>query len=161
MKFYRWVLPVVLLAASALPSSAQTRIIVRDKLGSAGLNATCLLLNCKVSASLGDPLNQLFVVTVNEAVNPLLFLTVLLNQLGIVDAEVDQQVSLIEATAGPIPESLLDETPLPYYGAPVWDGYATQPAAQTVRVQQAQQSFNVTGAGTVAMIDTGVDTQHP
>jgi len=161
MKCYRWMLPLLLLAATVIPASAQQRIIVRDKLGITGLNATCLLLNCKVSLNLGDPSGQVFLVTANSAVNPLLLLTVLLNQVGVVDAEIDQQVSLIEATAGPIPESLLDETPLPYFGASVWDGYATQPAAQIVRVLAAQNTFHVSGAGTVAMIDTGVDTQHP
>jgi subtilisin family serine protease len=114
-----------------------------------------------VAASLGDPAGQVFLISVNEAVNPLLFVTVLLNQVGIVDAEINQQVTLIEATAGPVPESLLDETPLPYYGATVWDGYATQPAAQIVSLQEARSAFNVTGSGIVAMIDTGADTQHP
>jgi subtilisin family serine protease len=161
MKFYRWMLPVILLAATAVPSAAQQHIIVRDQLGLTGLKGTCLLLNCSVSMNLGDPSGQLFLISVNSNANPLVFLTVLLNQVGIVDAELDQPVSLIESTAGPIPESLLDQTPLPYYGSSVWTGYANQPAAAIVRVQQAQVDFNVTGAGIVAMIDTGVDTQHP
>lgn len=161
MKYFRWMLPLLLVAASATPSLAQQRIIVRDNLGLPGLNMTCLLLNCKVQGSLGDPQGQLFAITTNLNVNPVLFLNVLLNQLGIVNAEIDQQVSLIDATAGPVPESLLDQTPLPYFGAPVWDGYATQPAAQIIQVQQAQAAFHATGAGIVAMIDTGVDTQHP
>jgi subtilisin family serine protease len=161
MKSYRRMLPLLLLAGSVIPATAQQRIIVHDKLGLTGLNTTCLLLNCTVSSSLGDPAGHVFLINVNAAVDPFVFLTVLLNQVGIVDAEIDQQVSLIEATAGPIPESLLDQTPLPYYGSTVWAGYANQPAAQIVRVLEAQQSFNVTGAGTVAMIDTGVDTQHP
>jgi subtilisin family serine protease len=154
-------LPLLLLAATVTPASAQQRFIVRDNLGLTGLKTTCLLLNCSVSTNLGDPKGQVFLIKVNTSIEPLAFLTILLNQVGIVDAEVDQPVSLIEAAAGPVPESLLDQTPLPYYGATVWDGYANQPAAQIIRVQQAQQSFNVTGAGIVAMIDTGVDTQHP
>jgi subtilisin family serine protease len=161
MKFSRWMLPLLLLAATVVPARAQQAIIVRDQLGLNGLNLTCALLNCTVTTGLGDPAGQLFLININASANPVVFLTVLLNQIGIVDAEIDQPVSLIEATAGPIPESLLDQTPLPYYGATVWDGYATQPAAQIVRVQQAQLAFNVTGAGTVAMIDTGVDTQQP
>jgi subtilisin family serine protease len=172
MKCYRWMLPLILLVAAVAPASAQLlgglapasaqqRIIVRDELGLSGLNLTCLLLNCQVSASLGDPSGQLFVITINTTANPLAIVTTLLNQIGIVDAEVDQQVSMIQATAGPIPESLLDETPLPYYGSTVWTGYATQPAAVIIQAQEAQQAFNVTGAGIVAMIDTGVDTQHP
>jgi subtilisin family serine protease len=161
MKCYRWMLPLLLLAITVTPATAQQGIIVRDQLGLNGLNATCAQLNCAVSTGLGDPAGELFLINVNASVNPVVFLTVLLNQAGILDAEIDQQVSMIEATAGPIPESLLDETPLPYYGAAVWDGYATQPAAQIVRAQEAQLSFSVSGAGTVAMIDTGVDTQHP
>jgi len=161
MKCYRWMLPLLLLAATVTPASAQQQIIVHDNLGLTGLNTTCLLLNCTVSTSLGDPAGHVFLIKVNASVQPLAFLTVLLNQVGIVDAEIDQQVSLIEATAGPVPESLFDQTPLPYYGAAVWDGYANQPAAQIVRAQEAQQAFKVTGAGIVAMIDTGVDTQHP
>jgi subtilisin family serine protease len=161
MKCYRWILPLILLAATVKPAAAQQGIIVRDQLGINGLNLTCALLNCTVSTSLGDPEGQLFLINVNTSVEPVVFLTVLLNQIGIVDAEINQQISMIGTTAGPIPESLLDQTPLPYYGATVWDGYATQPAAQLVRVQQAQVTFGVSGAGTVAMIDTGVDTQHP
>jgi subtilisin family serine protease len=159
MKCYRWILPLLLLAG-AVPATGQG-IIVRDKLGINGLRATCLLLNCQVSTSLGDPSGEVFLVKTNAAISPLLFVTVLLNQLGVVNAEVDQQISMIEATAGPIPESLLDETPVPYYGATVWDGYANQPAAQIVNVQAAQNTFHVSGAGIVAMIDNGVDAQHP
>src|SRR5580692_5489886 len=120
-------------------------------------------MGCQVSSSLGDPSGQVFLITVNNSsiLNLNVFLNTILSQAGIVDAEIDQPLSLIEVTAGPVPESLLDQTPAPYFGAPVWDGYATQPAAQIVEVQQAQSTFNVTGAGIVAMIDTGADTQHP
>jgi subtilisin family serine protease len=161
MKYYRWTLPLILILAVLTPASAQQGIIVRDTLGLPGLNATCLLLNCQVSMNLGDPAGQVFLVTVNSTIDPNLVLAALLSQLGVVDAELNQQLSMIEATAGPVPESLLDETPVPYYGAPVWDGYANQPAAQIVNVPEAQSTFNVSGAGIVAMIDTGVDTQNP
>jgi subtilisin family serine protease len=162
MKCYRWMLLLLIFAVGIVPAQAQTSIIVRDTLGVDGLNVTCLLLDCQVTANLGDPQGQLFLITTNDPLlSPALLLTTLLNQVGIVDAELDQPLSLIEETAGPIPESLLDETPLPYWGATVWDGYANQPAAQIVSVQQAQNAFNVSGAGIVAMIDTGADTQHP
>ncbi|MGA6983987.1 MAG: S8 family serine peptidase [Candidatus Sulfotelmatobacter sp.] len=160
MKYCRWILPLILFASAATTASAQG-IIVRDTLGLPGLNGTCLLLNCKVSANLGDPSGQLFLITVDSNTNLIVFLNSVLSHLGVVDAEIDQPLSLIEVTAGPVPESLLDQTPVPYFGAPVWDGYANQPAAAIVEVQRAQSSFNATGAGTVAMIDTGVDTQHP
>jgi subtilisin family serine protease len=161
MKYKQWILPLILLVAVVTPSPAQQGIIVRDSLGIDGLNATCLQLGCQVSMNLGDPAAQVFLVTINSTLDLNLFLPSLLNQAGVLDAEVDQQLSLIEATAGPVPESLLDQTPLPYYGATVWDGYANQPAAQLVSVQQAQNAFDVGGAGIVAMIDTGADTHHP
>jgi subtilisin family serine protease len=178
MKCTRWILPLILLASAALPASAQLGsrfplptppasaqqgIIVRDQLGLPGVNNVCVLMGCQVSSNLGDPSGQVFLITVNNSsiLNLNVFLNTILSQAGIVDAEIDQPLSLIEVTAGPVPESLLDQTPAPYFGAPVWDGYATQPAAQIVEVQQAQSTFNVTGAGIVAMIDTGADTQHP
>jgi subtilisin family serine protease len=161
MKRFGWILFLILLVATVPPASAQQRLIVRDKLGLGGLKLTCLVLNCNVGTNLGDPAGQLFLITVDGPVNLNSFLSLLLNEVGIVDAEVDQQLFLIGAAAGPVPESLTDSTPLPYYGAPVWDGYANQPAAVIVRVLQTQSTFHVAGAGTVAMIDTGVDTQHP
>jgi hypothetical protein len=151
----------ILFVAAALPASAQQRVIVRDQLGLSGLQLTCQVVNCNVAYGLGDPSGQLFLITVDDSVNLGQLLRLLSNQFGIVDAEVDQQLFLIGAAAGPIPESLLDNTPVPYYGAPVWDGYVNQPASQIVRVQQAQNTFQTTGAGVVAMIDTGVDIQHP
>jgi subtilisin family serine protease len=160
MKRFGWIALVLIL--TVLPrANAQQGIIVRDALGSAGINATCLLLNCQVSPNLGDPQGQLFLVTINNPLNLTSFLTVLLNQVGVVDAELNQQLFLVEAPLGPIPESLLDSTPIPYYTAPVWDGYANQPAAAMVQLPEAQVAFGVTGSGTVAMIDTGVDTEHP
>jgi hypothetical protein len=162
MKCSRWMLLLLLLVATMMrPAFAQQRVIVRDELGLSGLRVTCLVVNCQVGLNLGDPSGQLFLITVNDSVPLNSFLTILLNQVGIIDAEADKQLYLVGATAGPVPESLTDNTPLVYYGTPVWDGYVNQPAAVIVRVRQTQSTFNVAGAGTVAMIDTGVDTQHP
>src|SRR5213078_4319982 len=40
-------------------------------------------------------------------------------------------------------------------------GYATQPAAQIIRLQDAQNGFGIGGTGIIAVIDTGVDVNHP
>jgi len=161
MKRSSWILTLFLLVGMALPAAAQQNIIVRDKLGLSGLQTVCRLLNCKISLSLGDPAGQLFLVSSPKLLNLNTFVALLLGQVGVVDAEVDQNLFLISATAGPIPESLYDSTPLSYYGTPVWNGYVNQPASQIVHVAAAQRSFHVTGAGLVALIDTGVDTNHP
>ena len=102
MKRYCWTLLILIL--TVLPkANAQQGIIVRDALGATGLNATCLLLNCQVSLNLGDPSGQLFLITVDNSLSLPSFLTLLLNQVGVLDAEVDQQLFLIEATVGPNP----------------------------------------------------------
>jgi len=44
---------------------------------------------------------------------------------------------------------------------PAWNSYVNQPAASIVEIQNAQNSFKVTGTGVVADIDTGVDPTHP
>src|SRR5256885_10598810 len=56
-----------------------------------------------------------------------------------------------------------DRTAVPYpnSGGTVWNSYANQPAAQKVRVSDAQSQFGVSGSGIVADIDTGVDPTHP
>src|SRR5437899_4064500 len=56
---------------------------------------------------------------------------------------------------------LYDTTHVNYYGTNVLDGYANQPAAQIINLQTAQSSFQISGAGIVAVIDTGVDPTHP
>ena len=117
MKCSRWMLLLLLLVATMMrPAFAQQRVIVRDELGLSGLRVTCLVVNCQVGLNLGDPSGQLFLITVNDSVPLNSFLTILLNQVGIIDAEADKQLYLVGATAGPVPESLTDNTPLVYYG---------------------------------------------
>lgn len=49
-----------------------------------------------------------------------------------------------------------------YFGSNVASNYVTQPAASLIRLGDAQGATQFTGAGvTVAVIDTGVDTNHP
>jgi subtilisin family serine protease len=154
----------LLLALTLWPASAaaQTRLIVRDSLGLPGINLTCALLGCNVVDAIGDPQGQLFVVSFPSLLSPLTCSLKLSLQLGIVDVEIDQTVKTLDATAGPAPSYLTDETPTSYYGATVWHGYIAQPANQLVRTQYTHSAFNATGAGvTVAVIDTGVDPTNP
>jgi len=52
-----------------------------------------------------------------------------------------------------------DPTPVVYHGVTVWNGYANQPASQLLRLQDSHRRF-ATGAGIIAVIDTGVDPNH-
>src|SRR5215470_6671624 len=87
---------IILLAAMmwAAPGEAQTqRLIVRDKLGVKGIQASCQLVGCNVLGNLGDPLGQVFLISVNLAnLNRVIALLPL--QTGILSIEVDQVLSL-------------------------------------------------------------------
>lgn len=157
----RWLPAAVFLLALAAPARADNRIIVRSTLGLPGLQNLCLLQNCTVVGSLGDPLNQLFLLT--TPLDPTIFLNLISTLPGIIDAELDQLLSLIGGlnTATAAPASLSDNAPVTYYNSTVWNGYANQPAAQIVHVSTAQNQFAVAGAGIVSDIDTGVDPNHP
>lgn len=152
---------LLLVALLPSPAAAQSRLIVRDSLGLSGINTTCLLLGCNVVDSIGDPQGQLFVVNFG-LLSPLTAILELNLQLGIVDVEIDQTVNTLDATAGPAPSYLTNETPTSYYGATVWQGYVQQPATQLIRLAQTQSTFKTAGAGVVvAVIDTGVDPTNP
>jgi hypothetical protein len=157
----RWILILLFLAGAVLPSAAEQRFIVRNKLGLPGIQLVCAILHCTPGQSLGDPSGQLFLVTSNDLLNLNSFLTPSVGQLGVVNVEIDRQLNLGGPFATSIPETLTDSHLVSYYGAPIWNGYANQPASQILRVAAAQNTFHVSGAGTVAMIDTGVDTSHP
>lgn len=150
---------LVLACVLAPAADAQTRIIVRDRLGLLSLKSTCLLLGCTVQYGLGDPSGQVFLVTAPLTINPLNLLRSLQLNLGVVDAEID--VKMHTSQSGSVPAALNDQTPINYYGQTVMDGYVNQPATQMIRLAAAQQGWNISGSGIVAVIDTGVDTTHP
>ena len=140
-------------------ASAENRFIVRDPSGLASLQAVCALQGCTVVRGLDGTLNQLFLVTTPDAVDPTAFLNILLSMPGIVAAELDQILSLVgglNKVTTP-PAGLTDSASVNYFGSTVWNGYASQPAARIVRLSEAQNTFQVAGSGIVADIDTGFD----
>ncbi|MGA8270412.1 MAG: S8 family serine peptidase [Candidatus Sulfotelmatobacter sp.] len=159
-----WLACLVLLLVSvcAPAAQAQTRLIVADSLGLPGLRLTCLLTGCTIVQGLGDPNGQLFVVTFPAILNPVTSLLRLSVQTGILSVEIDQVVTAQNPESTGTPSYLTDETPVPYYGTTVWQGYLIQPGNQLIRTQQTHTAFNAAGAGiTVAVIDSGVDPTHP
>jgi subtilisin family serine protease len=155
-------LMLVLVAVCAPPAQAQTRLVVRDSLGLGGLNLSCALLGCNVVRGLGDPQGQLFLVVFPPLLNPITGILKLSLQLGVVSIEVDQTVIAHDSGASTAPNYLTDKAPTNYYGTTVWHGYVVQPGNVLVRTTTTQSTFGVTGLGsTVAVIDTGVDPNHP
>jgi subtilisin family serine protease len=57
-------------------------------------------------------------------------------------------------------DALSDRSSVDYFGRQVWTSYANQPAAAAIRLA-GSHGVGTTGAGIVAIIDTGVDPHHP
>ena len=147
-------------------ASPQPGVIVRTNLGLGGLKLTCLLNGCNVVGNLDGNVQQVFLVRSTRGLLPNLLAGVLQLVPGIIDAEPDQVLAVppnptSQSASNNPPPGLWDTTPVNYYGATVTDGYVNQPAAQIIQISQAHSNFNLSGAGIVADIDTGVDPNHP
>src|SRR5580700_4567598 len=164
----RYLSASVILAAlfvmGATPAFAQNRYIVRTSGGLGSVLKLCLSANCQVQGSLDGNVGETYLVTSsgNLISNLLGFIGNLLEELlGIESVEADQLLALPQRPINTIPPGLYDTAPVNYYGTVVTHGYAAQPAAQIIRLTDAQNGFNIAGTGIVAVIDTGVDVNHP
>jgi len=77
----------------------------------------------------------------------------------VVTPEVAAGLNLNGSTVS-ILDALSDRTVVDYFGGQVWNGYANQAATSAIRLA-ASHGAGATGAGIVAIIDTGVDPHHP
>jgi len=166
MKRSLLILAVLIAVATAgvQPAEAQNRYIVRTTGGLSSVLNLCLAANCQVQGSLDGAVGRTFLVTTTgNLVTNLLngTLNLLETLLGIKSIEPDKLLPIPQTPISSIPAGLNDRTPVYYYGTLVWHGYAAQPAAQIIRLADAQNGFNISGTGIVAVIDTGVDTSHP
>jgi thermitase len=155
---------VVFMLGVPKPAAAQNRYIVRSTGGLSSVLNLCNLLHCQVQGGLDGQVGQTYLVT---STNNLLVnlvngtLNLVESLLGIVSIEADRLLPIPQAPAPSIASGLYDHAPVNYYGTVVWHGYAAQPAAQIIRLQDAQNGFRISGTGIVAVIDTGVDVNHP
>jgi hypothetical protein len=154
----------ILILGVPKPAPAQNRYIVRSTGGLSSVLNLCNLLQCQVQGGLDGSVGQTFLVTSSSnllvnLVNGTLNLVESL--LGIVSVEADRLLPIPQRPLPSIPSGLYDSAPVNYYGTVVWHGYAAQPAAQIIRLQDAQNGFRISGTGIVAVIDTGVDVNHP
>jgi hypothetical protein len=150
----------VLCAFWSIPAQANQRYIVRDTGGLSALQRSCTALGCNVGGGLDGSLGQVFLLTTPDTVNSATFLSLLLQQTGVVDAEFDLLARAADS-GYTIPSSLTDASSVTYFGTTVPHGYVNQPASQIIRLSYAQSTFGVKGVGVVAVIDTGVDPNHP
>ncbi len=155
---------IAIATAGVQPAAAQNRYIVRTTGGLSSVLNLCSLLGCQVQGSLDGNINQTFLVTSsgNIIVNLLNFSVNLVESLlGIQTIEPDKLLPVPQTPLKNIPSGLYDTTLENYYGTLVTHGYAAQSAAQIIRLSDAQKGFNIAGTGIVAVIDTGVDPNHP
>lgn len=153
-----------LMLAGANPAAAQQRYIVRTTGGLTSVLNLCLSAGCQVQGSLDGSLGQTYLVTSSGNLLQALVggvLNLLEALLGIQSVEPDQVLPIPLPTINNAPYGLTDTSLVNYYGSLATHGYAAQPAAQIIRLTDAQQGFGVSGTGVVAVIDTGVDTTHP
>jgi subtilisin family serine protease len=159
-----FVVLIAIASGGAQPAAAQNRYIVRTTGGLSSVLNLCSLVGCQVHGSLDGNINQTFLVTssTNIVVNLLNFSVNLVESLlGIQSIEPDTLLPVPLTPISSISSGLYDTTLVKYYGTLVTHGYAAQPAAQIIRLSDAQNGFNIAGTGIVAVIDTGVDPNHP
>ena len=178
----RWIVGLIwaafVFSTSPAAMAAEGDKIVRTKsaTGLPVVTAACAILDCEVIGAL-DVLpgstqpSSLYLVRglLNNTVNFLLSL------LGLAQIEDDLPVTVAEngwgsdqATTAVLDQQttavldrLWDRTPMQYYGSTAWQAYLRQPAADIVRLRDAHCDLHATGGGVVAVIDTGVDLDHP
>jgi subtilisin family serine protease len=155
---------IAIATAGVQPVAAQNRYIVQTNGGLTSVLNLCLSANCQVQGSLDGSIGQTYLVTsTGDLIANLLngTLNLLETLLGITSVESDRLLPIPQKPISNVPSGLNDRTLVNYYGTLVWHGYAAQPAAQIIRLSDAQNGFNIGGSGIVAVIDTGVDTSHP
>ncbi len=132
-------LPFLLLVLSASPAAAQNNnVIARDTNGLTSLQKSCVTVGCTVVGQLDGTQGQVFLVTPTQT-----------SSGGLLGGLLGTVFNLLDFIA----KLLLQ---------PGGDGYVHQPAAYIVRLSDEQSMYRrVTGSGTVAVIDTGIDPTHP
>src|SRR5258707_6170174 len=164
----RKLLPAVIIAAmmmtAAKPAEAQQRYIVRTTGGLNSVLNLCLSANCQVQGSLDGPVGQTYLVTSTGNILQALIggvVNLLEALLGIQSIEADRALPIPLPPINNAPYGLTDTTPVSYFGTVVTHGYAAQTAGQIIRLTDAHKGFGISGSGVVAVIDTGVDVNHP
>ncbi len=154
-----WVGLLTVYAFWAAPIQGAGRLIIRVPGGLTAAQTDCAVAGCTIVENIDGSPGQLFLAATTG--NPAPVLVRLLALSGIADGEIDQLAQVAESTAT-APPALSDNVPVTYYGATVPDGYIHQPATAKTRLADTQAAFpNITGVGIVAVIDTGVDPNHP
>ncbi len=166
------VLAIFVVSMAAPASAGQGDSMVRIKPGYDGnivINAVCVLVGCVNKGALdvlpgeSEP-GTLYLVANLPVISWLLNLV--LSTLGLASVEPDLPVALADnmfrsdQASASVLNTLWEGDPKAYYGTPSLQSYLVQPAADLVGVRHTHCGLRATGGGIVAVIDTGIDTQH-
>jgi subtilisin family serine protease len=158
----------ILIALLCLPLTAQTSYI----LTASPSNMQSVVKNhgLTVTKELFDGTNCVMLVT-SPSADVAATETEVESDLLVAGFEPEQRASLPELTGLTQPTltqsttSILDTLPgrtlVSFFGSTVPSNYTTQNATTIIRLADARTSTKLTGAGTVAIIDTGADLSHP
>jgi subtilisin family serine protease len=165
------VLAALIVSMAAPAAAAPGDKIVRTRPGLLGIDVIgtlCAIVGCQLVRPIDTPPedieeSSLFLVRglIHDVVN------LLLSLLGVVAIEPDLPASVMQApwrgdqASAAVVNALDRRDPMEYHGAVVWQGYLDQEASGIVGVGDAHCGYGLTGTGTVAVIDTGVDLAHP
>jgi subtilisin family serine protease len=166
MRKFSLVILVALLLC--LPLTAQTSYI----LTASPSNVQTVITNhgLTITKELFDGTNCVMLVT-SPSADVAATETEVESDLLVVGFEPEQRASLPELTGLTQPTltqsttSILDTLPgrtlVSFFGSTVPSNYTTQTATSIIRLGDARTSTKLTGSGTVAIIDTGADLNHP
>jgi subtilisin family serine protease len=159
---------LALLLVSSLPAVAANRFILRPTTGG-DVNAVAGRHGLTVVGAL-DGSSTVYSVVASDMLTPSSVISDCSGDSSVAHIEQDQTTSVPEIGANAhlnqsttaILDQLGSRTLVPWFGQQVASYYATQRAIGEIHLDQAQQNLGATGAGTVvAIIDTGIDPNHP
>jgi hypothetical protein len=148
---------LILLAGSA---SAQDRLILRPT-SSVDLQDVVQRYSLTVVDQI-DSAGQVYTVTApaGQSVKEVEHETERDDQVAGVEADQSSTIPEVTQSTAAILDSLPPASSVTYFGVPVLTFYTAQPAVVITQLDGAQTQFNASGAGIVAVIDTGIDPTH-
>lgn len=108
---------------------------------------------------------NLSLVTSSDARTPYQVVAEVATDPDVIAIEIDHPVAVLDSgpnlnqSTAAILDAIQNRAPMTYFGTSVWTSYVEQPAEDVIRLDSAQPI--ATGAGIVAVIDTGVDPGQP
>ncbi len=161
-----WLGLVVLLATSLAAGAIQDEYILRCS--PTAVSGVVSRHGMTLVRSLEESTYGVYLVRGPAGAAPIQYMSEVSADPDVAAVEPNGDVVVPESPVGPqlnqstasILDTLANRTVISFFGSPVLSSYVHQPAAVLIRNAEAHQFF-ATGTGIVAVIDTGVDPNHP